>query len=247
MDAPPPSVPPQEPRPQLKGFFLAALLWLPLAFFLWYTLRTAVVFAPIRVAGWVLTNWMPELFHATSQEYERFIYAITANVAGVPGLPTATLEIALDVNALQYCYGLPVLVGLVMATPLDWRRTFAQVFGGWLLLVPVQAFGLVFEAFRDVYFGLGGAVASGLVDAGYGAAASAAAQAAASAGAATLAAHGLSAELVGVAYQFAYLALPAIAPVVLWVAFNRRFIEDLTLEGRRPAEPQPTRRGPTDS
>lgn len=247
MQAPDPAALPPEPAPTLKGFFLAALLWLPAAFFLWYVLRSVVVFAPIRVATAVLTGWMPELFHAGSQEYERFIYAITANVAGVEGLPTSAIEIALDVNALQYCYGLPVLVGLVMATPLDWKRTLAQLLGGWLLLVPVQAFGLVFEAFRDVYFGLGGAVASGLVDAGYPAAASAAGQAAASAGAATLAAHGLSAELVGVAYQFAYLALPAIAPVVIWVAFNRRFIEALTLEGRSMMEPAGARRGPSDS
>jgi hypothetical protein len=236
-----------DPKPGLKGFFLAALLWLPAAFFLWFVLRSVVVFAPIRLAGFVLTRWMPELFRSSAQEYERFIYTIAANVAGVAGLPTGTLEISLDVNALQYCYGLPVLVGLVMATPLDWKRTFAQLLGGWALLVPVQAFGLVFEAFRDVYFGLGGAVASGLVDAGYPAAASAAGQAAASAGAATLAAHGLSAELVGVAYQFAYLALPAIAPVVIWVAFNRRFIEVLTLEGRPMMEPAGTRRGPSDS
>ena len=247
MQAPDPAMAAPEPAPTLRAFFLAALLWLPAAFFLWYVMRSVVVFAPIRVASAVLTRWMPELFRSGAQEYERFIYAIAANVAGVEGLPAGTLEIALDVNALQYCYGLPVLVGLVMATPLDWKHTFAQLLGGWALLVPVQAFGLVFEAFRDIYVGLGGAVASGLVDAGYPDAASAAAQTAASAGAATLAANGLSAELVGVAYQFAYLALPAIAPVVIWVAFNRRFIEALTLEGRSMTEPAGPARGPSDS
>lgn len=246
MQAPPPATAPPEPLPHLRGFFLAALLWLPAAFFLWYVLRTLVVFAPIRLAGFALTRWMPELFLHGAQEYERFIYAIAAPVVGA-GLPGGTIEVALEVNALQYCYGLPVLVGLVMATPLDWRRTFAQLLGGWALLVPVQAFGLVFEALRDVYFGLGGAVASGLVDAGYAEAAPAAAQAAASAGAATLAAHGLSPELVGVAYQFAYLALPAIAPVLIWVAFNRRFIEQLTLEGRARTEPAPVVRGQNDA
>jgi hypothetical protein len=53
--------------------------------------------------------------------------------------------------------------------------------------------------------------------------------------------------LVGVAYQFAYLALPAIAPVVIWVAFNQRFIEVLTLDGRPMMEPAGPRRGPSDS
>ena len=38
---------------------------------------------------------------------------------------------------------------------------------------------------------------------------------------------GLSANLLAFCYQAGYLILPAVFPIFLWVAMNRRFIERL--------------------
>jgi hypothetical protein len=237
-EAPKAPVPPGDDEPvELRSFFLAALLWLPLAFFLWYVLRTVVVFPVLRLAGWALSAWMPELFGGFGQTYEIFNYSVLARLAGVTGLPGATLEVTLDVNTLQYCYGTAMLFGLVMATPLDWPHTFRQLAVGWLLLIPFQAFGVAGEMLRDVGYSLGSAVATGLASEGHGAVAQAAGNVAEVAASRALLGHGLSPELIGLWYQFGYLILPAVAPVVIWIVLNRRFIEKLA--DPRPQEPPP--------
>jgi hypothetical protein len=236
---------PVEPPPSLKRFLLQAMLWLPLAFFLWYVLRSAVVWPATRLAGALLTSWLPDVFKAAGQDYEHFSYVIAADVAGVPGLPAPELAVTLEANALMYCYGVAVLAGLVMATPLDWKRTFAQLGAGLLLLVPAQAFSLVGDALKTVAYDLSAAVASGVTDAGFPLAAAAAGSKATSVAQAALAAHGLGAETIGLWYQFGYLILPPIVPVVTWILFNRRFIESL---GARLAPRRGTarrRRGPS--
>ena len=227
-----------EPPPSLKRFLLQAVLWLPLAFFLWYMLRTGVVALPIRLAGLVLTNWMPDLFTGVTQEYDHVLYVVKAFIGGA-GLPSDHLEVTLKANALMYCYGLAVLVGLIMATPLDWTRTFLQLAGGLLVIIPMQALSLVCDAIKSVGFDLDAAAAAGIVDAGYPQQAQAAGAVALKAAQATLAGHGVGLELAGAAYQFAYLIIPPIVPVVFWILCNRRFIEQLgarlapSLEPRR--------------
>lgn len=255
-----PAVPPDEPPPTLKRFLLQAVLWLPLAFFLWFVLRTAVVAPSVHLAGAWLTHWMPEVFgripgcvpaddvlgcNAIGQSYEIFFYNVMANVSGVQGLPSPVLEVTLQANALMFCYGIAVLVGLVMATPLDWTRTFAQIGAGIAILMPVQAFSLVGDALKSVAYELAPAVQAGVADAGYTNESVAAGERAASNAQAALAAHGMGADAIGLWYQFGYLILPAILPVVLWILFNRRFIESL---GARLAPVRGTarrRRGPT--
>jgi hypothetical protein len=249
-------VPAAEPPPSLKRFLLQAVLWLPLAFFLWYVLRLFVVAPAVQLAGAWLTGWMPELFArlpgcdpaedalrcgTIGQSYHMFVYYVVADVGGAPDMPAPALEVMLQANALMYCYGVAVLVGLVMATPLDWKRTFAQIGGGLLALIPLQAFSLVGDALKSVGYDLAPAVSAGLSDAGYGVAAMAAGASAAGAAQAVLASHGLTAEVIGLWYQFGYLIVPPIVPVVVWILFNRRFIESL---GVRLAPLRGTRRRP---
>jgi hypothetical protein len=242
--APAPARAQPEDVPSLKRFLLQAVLWLPLAFFLWYVLRSAVVWPATRLAGWALSSWMPELYARVGQEYAHFNYIALANVAGVPGLPGSEIAVTLQANALMYCYGLAVLVGLVMATPLDWKRTFAQLGAGLLVLVPTQAFSLMGDALKTVAYDFVPAVSSGLQEEFPQAAAAAGAKAAVAAKA-VLAAHGLGAEGIGLWYQFGYLILPPIVPVVIWILFNRRFIESLGAKLAPRRGTRRRRRGPS--
>jgi hypothetical protein len=66
-----------------------------------------------------------------------------------------------------------------------------------------------------------------VIDAGYPDAAAAAGARAAGAAQAALVAHGLGAEAIGLWYQFGYLILPPVVPVVIWILLNSRFIESL--------------------
>jgi hypothetical protein len=228
----------------LKAFFLAAVLWLPLAFFLWYMVRSLVVMLPIRLATAWLSLWLPEVVSGGSQETIDLVLMTQAHLDGVLGLPSTRLEVPVLINALTYCYGLPILIGLVMATPLTWSRTFLHLGIGYLVLLPCQTFGLVGDALKHLSFDYGSLVAAGIADAGYAPLAPSAGAVAATAMDATLKAHGMTEAAIGMWYQFGNLILPSIIPVIVWVLCNRRFIEDLT--GRR-TEPSAHHGGQTSS
>jgi len=226
----------------LRRFVLQAALWLPAMFAIWFALQSPVVFLPIRVAGWVMSAWMPELFTGMAQDFNYAVYSYVADVSGVPGLPAAKLAVEEQrTNVLIYCYGLPLLYGLVMATPLNWRRTFLQLGVGYVALSLVQTFGLVGDVLKTMALGVGPGVMAALAEMpGVAGLAAAAGEAARVNMEAALAAHGLTPDRIILVYQFGYLVLPAVTPVALWIVMNSRFLE--TLVGWR--EPEADDAGP---
>lgn len=220
----------------LRRFVLQAALWLPAMFAIWFALQSPVVFLPIRMAGAVLSGWLPELFTGMGQDYNHAVFSYIADVSGVGGLPTARLAVEEQrTNVLIYCYGLPLLYGLVMATPLNWRRTFLQLGIGYVVLSLVQGFGLVGDVLKTMALGVGPGVASALAAMPeFAALAPAAGEAARLHMEAALAVHGLTPDRIILIYQFGYLVLPAVTPVALWIVMNSSFLE--TLVGWREPE-----------
>ena len=228
----------------LRHFVLTAAFWLPAMFFIWFSLSSAVVFPVIRISAAVLQAWMPDLVTELSQDYFHAIFTYVADLSGVAGLPASGLAVEDQrANVLIYSYGLPLVFGLIMATPLNWRRTFLQLGIALIAMTGVQSFGLIGNVLKTMAFGVGPAVQSALSSMDYAAVAPAAGAAASQHMLAALGAHGLGPDLIALAYQFGYLVLPAVTPVALWILMNPRFLE--TLVGWR--EPEADTDGPMQS
>ncbi|MHB8679434.1 MAG: exosortase H-associated membrane protein [Rudaea sp.] len=212
----------------LKRFLLAAVLWLPLAFFFWFWLAGPLVWPVIAMAKIVLLKFWPSLFTAVSQGadlldahgrvlgHPGYLMQISSGVlvnAAPPGQPARFGFIEPVVNPMIYGYALPLFAGLVLATPLTpWQRT-RQIVLGCVVIWIAQAFGVVAESLKAV----------GL-DAGQP-------------GIEALQRAGIPLNAVALAYQFGYLILPVLVPAVLWIVCNRPFIDELI---RRDAtEPAP--------
>jgi len=226
----------EEFKALLPTFFIRAVLFLPLAFFLWFVFKSPVVAASIKISAWIFSAWMPDIISDVHQQFEQMVYSVTVQVGTVPGLPTDRLLLEEQrVNALTYCYNLPILLGLVMATPLNWRLTFLQLGVGYLVLVPFQVFGVLGEVLSTLAFGAGPAVTTALATEGYAPVAASAGANAAAWMKSALSAHGLHLEAIAAWYQFGNLILPPISAAVIWILFNRRFIE--ALRYTEPAEP----------
>lgn len=214
------------PRSPLKPFVLTAAFWLPAMFFLWFLFSSPVAFPVVRLLAALFGGWMPELVQDVHQEFHQLVYAYQVQVQ-VPGMGSAALMIEEQrVNVLIYAYGLPLFLGLVMATPLSWARTFGQAALGLLVLTLAESFGVGTRMLFDMAFGAGPAVHAGLAEQGVAAAGPIAASAEAYVRT-VLAGHGLPLDLVALLYQFGYLVVPAVVPVVLWIALNRQFLETL--------------------
>lgn len=212
----------------LRQFVLAAVLWLPLMFALWFTLSSLVAYAIVPFSRLGIDMLLPGLLHEARQEYARFAYAYIVEIAGVSGLPTGKILVEeQSVNVLIYAYCMPLFCGLVAASPLSWSRTFLQWGIGLVVLTLTCAFGVACEVLYSIRDGTGNAVAAALADEGYGVMAQQAGQAAQAYITQRYEAAGLEINLLALIRQFGYLILPPIMPVVLWIMLNRRFLEEL--------------------
>ena len=82
------------------------------------------------------------------------------------------------------------------------RTRLTQLAIGYVTILAVQSWGCFWETFRTLAFDLehGGPVVNAI---------------------------GIPPTLIALCYQFGYLILPAVVPIVLWIALNRPFIESL--------------------
>ena len=101
-------------------------------------------------------------------------------------------RLLLEVNPLLYGFGAPLLAALLLASRAPWTKLLL----GLAALLPFQAWGIAFDFLAQIVrTGAGVSAQAGLL--------------------------GWRTEFVALAYQVGSLIFPALAPVALWVAFNR--------------------------
>jgi hypothetical protein len=196
----------------LKSLLFLAVLWLPLSFFVWFYFAQIFVMPIASMANWLLQYLLPNVFAGVEQTRHilAFITTLPVDPALLVGVDTSqgTPAVVVEANPMIYGYCIPVLVGLVMATPLRNRQRLWQIGVGVIILSLVQTFGTVFDVLKSLGLQAGDEASRVITDAG------------------------LSLNLIAFCYQFGYLVLPAITPVILWVVFNQAFIQGLvTIEG----------------
>ena len=201
----------------LKLFFALCFLWMPLAFFLWFFLRSVVTWPVSRLSHWVIDWWLPGVVYSWRQNFHHF--QLEAIVPPPPGSPIEAGQIAIfptDVNVLLYTYGVAVLWGLMLATPND-ERSFARrllyCLIGWVVLIPFHVFSTAIDVGKQLFIDLGPA------------------------GLQMAQTHGVNLEFIALFFQFSRLVLPTLGALIIWAAFNREFIEQV--RDSLPLEPEP--------
>lgn len=185
----------------LRHFVLSAALWLPACFFLWAVFSGVVIWPVGRITALALDGLVPDVVGSVTQLGASLEVETrlqtTASADGRIGL------FVLTINPLIYAWCLALFAGLVMATPLEVRQRLFQLGIGLCVLWLVASWGATFDVLKLLAFDAGPVGAASVTRAGW------------------------SQEAVALGYQFGYLILPAVTPIVLWVLFNRRFLEEL--------------------
>ncbi len=214
-------VPNNVPVP-LKNFLLLCVLWLPLAVFIWFALRSVIAWPVIRLARVGLDWWLPGVIDSTSQYFHYFKF--TAFIPLPPGMFASAGQLPVvdgNSNILLFTYGLAVFWGLTLATPdnqeFSLARRLRTCFYGWLLLIPLQVISVVIDVGKTLFIDLGPA---GLQMAEQ---------------------HGVNLEVIAYLWQLTRLVVPTLSALVVWAIFHRRFIEhvrfDTPLDGETIAVP----------
>jgi hypothetical protein len=195
----------------LRQFILAATLWLPACFFLWAVLISPILLPVAKLAQLVLVNLLPqaiEMIEQDGQNFEVVTRLLTeADASGRVG------QLVLTSTPMIYAWCLPLFAGLVMAAPIESRHKLKQFAIGIPVLLLVVSWGAVFDALYLLQFQAGPLGEAALLQAG------------------------ISPNFVAMGYQFGYLILPPVVPIVLWIGLNSEFLQELVEFTREPPEP----------
>lgn len=188
----------------VRDLFLLSALWMPLGFFFWFKVSTLLVLPVARLSAWLLEKSLGDQFYGLVQN--SYLLEIATNIPLNEKVQGRLAALSFDVNPMIYGYGIPVLFGLILATPGSWKKRSADLLGGYLILVMLQTWGVFWEVQKSLKFTFPGTAAT----------------------AAT--ASDLSPTLIALCYQMGYLILPAVVPIAWWILRNRIFLEQQVLD-----------------
>ena len=185
----------------IKEMFLLAALYLPMGFFLWFFFASALMYIPARITEFIMTTFSPEVFERIVQLQFKFEIQTSIQMARQVEGQIALLNAF--INPMIYAWGMALLFGLIMATPLTIKRRLLQMLIGYFVVSAVVVWGVFWETWKDLAFRLGPEAA------------------------AMVAQSSLEPNMIALFYQLGYLMLPAVVPVACWILMNRPFLEEV--------------------
>lgn len=190
----------------VKEMFLLAALYLPLGFFLWFYLAGVLMWLPGRIAQAAMTGFFPEVFERVVQL--GFHFEIQTLIRLERQVEGRTALLNGEINPMIYAWGMALLFGLIMATPLSVRQRIKQMLIGYLVVSVVTAWGVLWETWTDLAFRYGPDAAQ------------------------VVAVSGPPTTMIALFYQLGYLMLPAVVPLATWILMNRAFLEQIAFTRR---------------
>lgn len=191
----------------LRTFFLLCLLWLPLAFFFWFAMRSPITYATREVAELIMSVWLPGLVESTSQNV--FNWNVSTFIPLPPGVPADAGRPVMDitVNVLLYTYGLAVYWGLIFASPAEEFSLLHKIrdaFIGWLIMLPLHAMACALHVAKEVFVVLGASTGPGYAEQ-----------------------FGVNPTVIAYFWQFSSLVMPTLSGLIMWGIMQRNFLKAL--------------------
>jgi hypothetical protein len=185
-------------RSPLLRFVLIVFAWLPLMFALWYFAAPILIF-PVKLLAQAFTQLaFGDLVKQILMESRDLVFMTSLR----PGeAMSSNAVVSIEVNALLYSFGLPMLAALILAAREKggWKKLLI----GYFIIVPFITWGVTADFLKNINFSAGPFVAAQV---GFSS---------------------LQREIVAFSYQFGTLILPTVVPAIVWVLTHRRFLERL--------------------
>jgi len=189
---------------RLSELLILAFLWMIFGFMLWYYL-SAFHGVPVRMlASEVLSRVLgSDFLNIVPNPDRHYLFQVQTKIPFQ--FPDGSREaLGFIVNPLVFGFGLPLLFGLVMASGVSFLRKIGILLIGYLSIVLVQVWGVVWQALKMLAFNFGPDVHQVVVNAG------------------------ISDELIALCYQLGVLIFPPLTPIILWVLANWALVEQFT-------------------
>ena len=197
-----------------RKFLLWVLLWMPVTFVFWYWLAPTLLIPVQWLSELVLTQFFDHAIKEVDQQgiYFEMLTIFSSDLLDSYQTGQPVGEVVFSLNALKYGYGVPLVAAMILATPNPLKLKFLFFAVAFLLLIPVQVWGVCCEALMTMVFKLGDAIRNQIRITRF------------------------SREVLALCYQLGYLILPAIMPILIWAALHRPFVRELMPNRRSPAQ-----------
>lgn len=196
--------PEPEQELRLSELLILAVLWMVFGFMLWYYL-SAFHGVPVRLLANEILSYLlgDEFWNIVPNPDRHYLFQVQTHIPF--RFPDGSEEaLGFIINPLIYGYGLPLLFGLVMASGVSFIRKMATLLIGYVCVMLIQVWGVVWQALKMLAFNFGADAHQLVSDAG------------------------ISDELIALCYQLGVLIFPPLVPVILWVLANWALIEQFT-------------------
>lgn len=185
----------------VKGFLVKVILLLPITFAAWYFLTPVILYLLSYLAKATLT--LLGNGAVLGVEPNGHVLHVITRFAAEKANDINNGQLVFVVNAMKYGYGLPLFIAMLIATKDTLNHKLQNLYIGLLIILLVQLWGVTFDGMMTLVFKLGRGIAD------------------------TLGTTEFTRELIALAYQLGYLILPAITPVILWMAMYQDKLIDM--------------------
>ena len=187
----------------VSRFFWQILLWLPLSFAGWYYMGGVITLPVSLLADSLMTTLFPQVINEIDPHGHMLdvvtLYSPPAQV-GVVVPEGQVAQLVFSINALIYGYSMPLYTALILSSPGQEMQKWTRWTVGVLVLLLAQTWGICFDILKTLLFRLGPEISQ------------------------QMAFSQVEAEFVALGYQFGYLVLPAVTPLIIWIGFHREFL-----------------------
>ena len=188
----------------LHRFIVGVIVWFPITFFVWYVTANFHLAPIVWLSDQLFAWWMPDAVMWLRLDQHTLVLASNfgENAAGqIVSPPSGDDVLGFHLNPLIYSYSLPLLYSLILATPE--KDKWLHMLWGTFLIVPTELFSMVFSVLKTLTFEVGDVFQQ------------------------QQQMTQISVDSIAIAYQAGTLIIPMIAPLIIWVAMHRKFLETL--------------------
>ena len=194
----------------LLGFFVAAIIGYLVLTLVWMQVSAWTSYPVASLTHIVLGNAAPEWVRSV-QKTPGHIEIDTRIAVDIPGgaAGKGRAELVVEADPAHYGYGLPLYLALLIAARS--KKILRKLLAGYLFLLLPQTFSLYFDILKQFIVAGGNPATLGIAQ--------------------------WQMEGIALGYQFGALLLPTLAPVVLWLWFERNFFASVIVDGWLKRQP----------
>ena len=185
----------------IKYFLFRILLWVPISFAIWYFSYPALLFLSSKLSNILLPFISNHAIHLTQLNADNISLDIITNF--IDRIPNESADkkgrMAFTINVMKYGYGLPLFIALALASPNTLGIKIRNIIFCILLVTFVQLWGISFEVFKNLNYGMGEKVSAYMATS-----------------------YSLK-EFIKLGYHLGTLIIPSVAPITLWFLLYQKY------------------------